>query len=157
MKKRGNGPSFIRKEITSYRIGTLAMPYNYSLPFLSLGRLGSEINFRKLVIFHFQQKNTIVRLKENFLSPEPGERGFTYQQVVPAFGDAKQVMTSNIIKCSFIPFPGLQIKRGNCKYIPAFVSNVWFHVLSSKIMRFGTYGNQFVHMSYKRMILDIEN
>ena len=48
---------------------------------------------------------------DNFLSPEPGERGFTYLQVVPAFSGAKQVMTSDIIKCTFITFPGLQIKR----------------------------------------------
>ena len=46
---------------------------------------------------------------DNFLSPEPGERGFTYLQVVPAFSGVKQVMTSDIIKCTFIPFPGLQI------------------------------------------------
>ena len=32
-------------------------------------------------------------------------------QVVPSFSGAKQVMTSDIIKCTFIPFPGLQIKR----------------------------------------------
>ena len=44
--------------------------------------------------------------KHCFLSPEPGKRGFTYMQVVPAFIGAKQVMTSDIIKCTFIPFPG---------------------------------------------------
>ena len=48
---------------------------------------------------------------ENFLSPEPGEWGFTYLQVVSAFSGAKQVATSDIIKCAFIPFSGLQIKR----------------------------------------------
>ena len=57
---------------------------------------------------------------DNFLSPEPGERGFTYLQVVLAFSGVKQVMTSDIIKCTFIPFPGLQIKKG---ILPAFVSN----------------------------------
>ena len=49
--------------------------------------------------------------KRCFLSPELGKRGFTYLQVVPAFIGAKQVMTRDIIKCTFIPFPGLQIKR----------------------------------------------
>ena len=71
---------------------------------------------------------------DNFLSPEPGEWGFTYLQVVPAFGGAKQVMTSDTFKCTFIPFPGLQIKRA---ILSAFLSNVFFHFLSSKVMRFG--------------------
>ena len=60
---------------------------------------------------------------DNFLTPEPGEWGFTYLQVVPAFSGAKQVkvkVRSDIIKCTFIPFPGLQIKRA---ILPAFVSN----------------------------------
>jgi hypothetical protein len=54
-----------------------------------------------------RKKNTI----EDFQSPEPGEWGFIYLQVVPAFSGAKQVVTSDIIKCTFIPFAGLQIKR----------------------------------------------
>ena len=49
-----------------------------------------------------------------------GEWSFTYLQVVPAFSGVKQVMTSDIIKCTFIPLPGLQIKR---TILPAFVSN----------------------------------
>ena len=57
---------------------------------------------------------------ENCYSPEPGERGFTYLQVVSAFSRAKQVMTSDTIKCSFIPFPDLQIKSA---ILPSFVSN----------------------------------
>ena len=55
------------------------------------------------------------------LGPEPGERGFTYLQVVPAFGGAKQVMTSDIIKCtSFYTFPWPPNKKVNPKYLPLF-------------------------------------
>ena len=55
------------------------------------------------------------------LSQEPGERGFTYLQVVPVFGGAKQVMTSDIIKCtSFYTFPWPPNKKVNPKYLPLF-------------------------------------
>jgi hypothetical protein len=70
---------------------------------------------------------------ENFLSPD--KWGFTYLQVVPAFSGAKQVITSDIIKCTFIPFPGLEIKNDNptclCfRYIDkgVFLVNESFHL-----------------------------
>ena len=92
--------------------------------------------FSKLVFFRIQS-----------LSPEPGERSFTYLQVVPAFGGAKQVMTSDIIICTYKPFPSLQIKRSK---VPAFVSKsntqyhqVYFHILSSKVIS-NTFGNPYV-------------
>lgn len=56
------------------------------------------------------------------LCPQPDVTGLlTYLQVVPAFKGAGQLMTSNTINCTFIPFPGLCIKRSIL--IPAFVSN----------------------------------
>ena len=47
------------------------------------------------------------------LCPEPDGTGLAYLQVVSAFSGAGLLMTSTIINCTFIPFPGLHIKRDN--------------------------------------------
>jgi hypothetical protein len=64
-------------------------------------------------------KTSLAKVRQKYNCPEPGEWSFTYLQVVSSFSGAKQVMTSDIIKCTYIPFP------------------VYFHILSSKVMIFG--------------------
>ena len=82
-----------------------------------------------------------MRSSWNFLSPEPNGVGFAYLQVAPACSGAGQLMTSNVVNCAFIPFPGLHIKR-----------TILIHTFVSKKIQMGT-----IKVLNKRACLFINN